>query len=85
MRRRKESLFEGLIKISSYLPWWINLTIALGSYLFLHDIAETDISQFHGQLGILATTQINKALAEFGQYFVPLIFVIGAIISIDDY
>ncbi|MDH3694831.1 MAG: restriction endonuclease [Gammaproteobacteria bacterium] len=81
---RRTSLFEDLIKTASKLPWWLALILALLAYLWLHPIAISPIVPSSGlnELGGALTKTLFRSLATFGQYLLPLVFVIGAIISL---
>jgi len=82
-RRRKESGFEALIDITSQLPWWVGAILAIVSYIFLHSYAAMDIpvSSELGKIGQNVSKQLFKTLALFGQYLLPALFSIGAVIS----
>ncbi|MFK8402944.1 restriction endonuclease [Pseudomonas sp. BGr12] len=83
-RRRRTSLIEDLIEIASRLPWWVSLLIALGSWLILHPIANTqpEVPKDLHQMGQSVAGQIIRTFAFFGQYVLPAVFVIGAIGSV---
>lgn len=83
-RRRRTSLIEDLIEIASRLPWWVSLLIALGSWLILHPIANSqpDIPKDLHQMGQSVAGQLIRTFAFFGQFVLPAIFVLGAIGSL---
>jgi len=83
-RRRRTSLIEDLIEIASRLPWWVSLLIALGSWLILHPIANSqpDIPKDLHQMGQSVVGQLIRTFAFFGQFVLPAVFVIGAIGSV---
>ncbi|MFU6993186.1 restriction endonuclease [Pseudomonas paraeruginosa] len=83
-RRRRTSLIEDLIEIASRLPWWVSLLIAVGSWLILHPIANTqpDVPKDLHQMGQSAVGQLIRTFAFFGQFVLPAVFVIGAIGSV---
>ncbi|WP_447746006.1 restriction endonuclease [Pseudomonas nicosulfuronedens] len=80
-RRRRTSLIEDLIEIASRLPWWVSLLIALGSWLILHPIANTqpEVPKDLHQMGQSVAGQLMRTFAFFGQFVLPAVFVIGAI------
>lgn len=82
-RRRKQSTFEDLIGIAAKLPWWAGMLLALVAYLILHHYATAEIAPAvsGAQLGANVSSQLGRALAMFGQYLLPLAFIIGAGIS----
>ncbi|MGA7181148.1 MAG: restriction endonuclease [Thiobacillaceae bacterium] len=83
MARRKQSHFEDLIEISSKLPWWLGLGLALIAYAWLHSIATTDVT-VPAQLGKMAELvghTVFKTFASIGQYLFPFAFLLGAGLS----
>ncbi len=87
MARQKTSPLDDLVTITSKLPWWTGVLLALASYLLLHTIAARPIMAITapatapGQMGTAVTRGIITALATFGQYVLPLVFCIGATVS----
>ena len=83
MARRSRPL-EDLITIAAKCPWWVNLLLALGSYLGLHAFATSAAPPASGtveQLGAHAAQAIWQSLALFGQYLLPLAFGLAALIA----
>lgn len=83
MARRKQGTFEDLIDVAAMLPWWVGVLLALVAYIVLHHYANIEIVQpaSVAQLGANVSSQLGRMLATFGQYLIPLAFVIGAGIS----
>ena len=83
MGRRRQSTFEDLIDIASFLPWWISILLAIISYLTIHYFAVMDIPHITGssQMGAFVVKQLMKSLAVVFQYVIPFAFILGAIIS----
>ncbi|ARH18259.1 restriction endonuclease [Pseudomonas aeruginosa] len=83
-RRRRTSLIEDLIEIASRLPWWVSLLIALGSWLILHPIANSqpEVPKDLHQMGQSVAGQLIRTFAFFGQFVLPAVFVLGAIGSL---
>ena len=65
------------------LPWWVGVLLALIAYFVLHHYATAEIVHptSAAQLGANVSGQLGKALATFGQYLLPLAFIIGAGVS----
>jgi restriction system protein len=80
MARRKQSPFEDLIETASKLPWWLDLVLALVAYVWLHSIAEQEVtvSAQPGQIGAFVGHTIFNTLATLGQYLLPFAFLLGA-------
>lgn len=84
MSRRKQSAFEDLIEITSKLPWWIGVVLAVVVYFVLHQFAVMEIVAPTSTKGMadFAGKQLYKTLAMFGQYVLPAAFLFGALISV---
>jgi restriction system protein len=83
LARRKQSPFEDLIEITSKIPWWAGVVLAIAAYVWLHGIATSEVSATAqpGQMGQLVTQTLFKTLASFGQYLLPFAFLVGAAMS----
>lgn len=84
MARQRTSPLEDVIILSSKLPWWVCLFLALVSYSVLHAIAARPmISQVAGpeQLGAAVTHGFISLGAVFGQYVLAFAFSMAAILS----
>jgi len=79
-RRHKTSPAAAVLDIVVMLPWWAGVTLALVSYLLLHGIAAQPVvaSTYPGHLGVMVTQTLWQTLADFGQYILPFLFLIGA-------
>ncbi|MEW6764191.1 MAG: restriction endonuclease [Pseudomonadota bacterium] len=82
-RRGRSSLFEDIIELTATFPWWVGAVLAIVSYLWLHPIAVAELPKPSGMpnMGAVASASLFKGLATFGQYILPLVFLIGAAIS----
>lgn len=82
-RKRKQGAFEDLIDITAMLPWWVGVFLALIAYLVLHHYANSVVAPAAslGQMGNVVAGQLGKTLAMFGQYILPIAFIIGAGLS----
>jgi len=83
LARRKQNLFEDLIKITSKLPWWAGVVLAIVAYVWLHNIAASEVTTVAqpGQMGQLVTQTLFRTLASVGQYLLPFAFLVGAAMS----
>jgi restriction system protein len=70
---RRQSTFEDLMDITSRLPWFVGVGLALLSYFICHAYA-ISTETTHGQLG--------KLFANLGQMILPFIFLAGALGSV---
>ena len=82
-RRRQSSLAEDLMDLAALLPWWVGVGLALLSYRILHGLATEPLP---GPLSAHPTAaQISAAvwqgLAATGQYIVPMLCLLGALLS----
>ncbi|MGB9130761.1 MAG: restriction endonuclease, partial [Thiobacillus sp.] len=83
MARRRQNLTEDLIEITSKLPWWVGVVLAIAAYVWLHNIAAAEVTAVTqpGQMGQLVTQTLFRTLALFGQYLLPFAFLVGAAMS----
>lgn len=83
-RRSRKSPAEGLVALASLLSWWLAVILAVTSYLVLHWFAMKPVtvqSVGPGQLSGLLVASAGQALAQVGQYALPVVFLIGAGLS----
>lgn len=80
---RKQSLFVALVEVAAMLPWWGSVVLALLSYLVLHhfSVGEQVVVVNTSQIGSMLTSAMVRTLASVGQYLLPIVFLIGAVIS----
>ena len=83
MVRRKQNPIEDLIEITSKLPWWVGVGLAIAAYVWLHSVATSEVTAVAqpGKMGELVTQTLFKTLASFGQYLLPFAFLVGAAMS----
>jgi restriction system protein len=83
MGRRRKSSADDVVDLVALLPWWLGVALAGLSYLTLHRIADQPlpVSTQPAQLGAVAVQAMWHALALFGQYLLPALFLIGAVTS----
>lgn len=83
MARRKPNPVEDLIEISSKLPWWAGVLLAVAAYLGLHSVAASEVTAVvqPGKMGEFVGQTLFKTLADVGQYLLPFVFLVGAAVS----
>jgi restriction system protein len=84
-RKKKQSAFEDTVEIASRLPWWAGLLLAVVSYFGLHALAVTappSGTAMPGELGNVVVAQMFRTMAFYGQYLLPAIFTLGALVSV---
>ncbi|HEC27156.1 MAG TPA: restriction endonuclease [Gammaproteobacteria bacterium] len=83
MARRKSGILNDLLEITSKLPWWVGVLLAVISYVALHQYSISEVSkislQNHQFDGV--RDQLLHTFAYFGQYLLPMIFLAGSILS----
>ena len=82
-RKKQQNTFEDLIAIAAFFPWWVGVLLAVITYFILHHFATSVVvpPASLAQMGDMVANQLGKTLAMFGQYLLPLAFLIGAGIS----
>lgn len=83
MARRKQNLLEDLIEITSKLPWWVGVVLAIIAYVWLHNVAVSEVTAVvqPGRMSDFVGQTLFKTLAGVGQYLLPLAFLVGAAMS----
>ena len=83
-RGKRKGTADNLLAIAAKLPWWVSVGMAVVSYLVLHAIAGQDIGTAKSttEIGAVAARGFFRTLAAFGQFVVPLLFVLGAVVSV---
>lgn len=82
-RKRKSSPAEDMLDMISMLPWWGGVALALLSYFVLHALAAPvpAASAQPGQIGQLVSRMLWQSLAYYGQFILPMLCLVGAVIS----
>ena len=82
-RKRKTSPFEEMLDLVSLLPWWAGVAISMIGYVVLHRMATpVQISAVQPrQISNIMTQSVVAGLATAGQYIVPLVGLVGAVMS----
>lgn len=84
MSRRDQGIFGDIVDLSSKIPFWTGILLAVFSYFILHqfaDITPGKLRDFNG-FGDYVVKQLFKTLAYFFQYILPVAFSLGAVLSI---
>jgi len=83
-RRRRTSIFEGMVELASHLSRWLASILALVSYLLLRSYVASPLPAVTAsrQMGPHLTSSMFRGLAMACQYFLPLVFVPGVIGSV---
>lgn len=83
-RYRKTSFIEDLLVIASKLPWWLSLALGALLYFWLHKVSiqPVAIGSRPDQYADMLARSAFKAIAGLFQYVLPVVFGIGAIVSL---
>lgn len=82
-RKKKESALNVWVDLIALLPWWGGVGLAVIAYLWFHHVATAPLEQIqNGQIGAVLGQSVFKGFATVGQYFVPSICIVGALLSI---
>jgi restriction system protein len=83
-RNKQRSSAKDLMDLIALMPWWAGIALALLSYLVLQAVAVRSfaIVTQPGQLGSQLTHTVWHAFAAAGQYFVPVLCLAGAVLSV---
>lgn len=83
MSKRRTSPAEDIIDITSWFPWWVGCLLAVISFAILHYYATIEVTppKGVGEFGQYAGKQLYITLAKFGQFILPALFLIGALVS----
>ncbi|WP_411726745.1 restriction endonuclease [Methyloglobulus sp.] len=86
MARRKDGVLDDLLGIAKMLPWWSDVGIALITYFWLHNVASNEVALAvqPGKMGEFLGSQMSKTFATIGQYLLPFVFSLGAVLSFFD-
>ncbi|QOX77506.1 restriction endonuclease [Trichlorobacter lovleyi] len=79
MPRQKTSPFEELVLVTSRLPWWVGIVLALVSYAVLHQLAGRPLTS--ATVGEMVVKGMLASLAMLAQYILPFGFGLAALIS----
>jgi restriction system protein len=84
MGRRNQSAIVGAVIVASKLPWWFSILLAVISYFLFNHLAITHSQPLTGMknIGQFAGNQLFLPLLWVGKIVVPLIFTVGAVVSL---
>ncbi len=81
---RRTSIFEDLLNITSTLPWWVGVVLAVVSYILLDYFSGKSVEPPSGQ-GVIDTGfvlgNIGVGLAGVLKFALPIIFLAGSAVS----
>jgi restriction system protein len=71
------------MSITAMLPWWIGVLLAVASYFVMHWLATPEVAVAGAMRspGAIVGSSVARGLAAAGQYLLPLVFVVGSVIS----
>lgn len=74
---------DDIIGIAAALPWWAGTVLAVLAYGLLRHYAmvEVQVSGVSGNAGRMVAAQLTKTLAFYGQFLVPPLLLVGALVS----
>lgn len=84
MARRTGGIAADLMEVTSMLPWWAGIVLAVIAYNVLHQYAVLELQPVNvvpGQIGYMVAGQMGRTFAYYGQYILPFLFLIGALLS----
>jgi restriction system protein len=84
MARRKDSSLKIIMELTTMLPWWVGICLAVLAYFILHYVADLQLTPAVG-LEVFGTSfvkQLAVAVAGVVQYVLPVIFIFGTIGSL---
>ena len=81
--REKQGLLQALIGLAARLPWWLGMALAMVSYVGLNTLAQKPVlaTMQPGQMGSFVLSTMTQVLARAGQYLLPVLFGLGALLS----
>lgn len=79
-RKPRTSPLADFTKAISMLPWWVGALLAVVSFIVLHQVAGMEIAASRNLQDISSTlgSHIFKTAASILQFFVPVVFLVGA-------
>ncbi len=80
----RKNTFDDVVFLAAKLPWWLGVGCALLSYLLLHHYSLQPLTPASGLDDLFKGVYIGvfRAFAAFGQYILPLLFLLGALLSV---
>jgi restriction system protein len=83
MSKRNRAGIDQLLQLIARIPWWISVGCAAVAYFVLHALATSPLPKVAqpGQVSALMVGSLWRGLAMAGQYFVPLVLLLGALMG----
>lgn len=83
MARRRKSGLDQAIEVAAMLPWKVSAALAPIAYLVLHVFAgrKPPVATSLDQMGGVVASSMLSTFCSIGQYLVPVILLIGAVVS----
>ena len=81
---KKPSLVADIVTLTSRLPWWMGLVLAVVSYYGFHMLAGVEVptATKAADAGSMVIWQFARMTGTFLQYLVPLLCVVGVMMSL---
>lgn len=82
-RKKKNSPADDIVDLVALMPWWIGVVLAIIAYVWLHSVASREVTTTltPGQIQRMVVPTMWKAAANIGQYILPLLCLLGAVVS----
>jgi restriction system protein len=82
-RRRQGGVVDALMELTSSVPWWAGVLLAIAAYLGLQVLAaqQVPIAKTPDRIASTMSAQILKSFAFFAQYLLPVVLLAGAVVS----
>jgi restriction system protein len=86
MARRSQSPIADVMDITSKLPWWVGMSLAVVSYVVLHWFANKSLPTTGAKgaeaIYAVALPGMLRGFASFGQVVLPIVFLLGTFVSV---
>lgn len=82
-RRQKQSAADDFMDWVARFPWWVGLGLAAMIYWALHTVASQPMPAMRTshEMGLVVTGALWRSLAYAGQFVLPLLCLMGAVLS----
>lgn len=79
-RRKRSSIAEDMIDLVALLPWYVGVVAAIVTYVAFHHVEASALPSAPGpgNMSAVMVGAVWRAAATGAQYFVPVIFLLGA-------
>lgn len=81
MSRKRSFRPSPLLEFVSALPWWLGLTLAVVSGVWLHSLATAPVTVDMRHMEVTLISGVVRGGAYFAQFCVPMLLVLGAVAS----